>query len=225
MAKILIFDSGPLINLAMNGLLHLLEKLKQNFNGKFIITESVKEEVYDRPINIKRFELEALQIQSLIEKKVLELPEAINIHSEELESETNYLLNEINRSFKAENQWINLVSKAEVSCLALSLILSKKGINNIIAIDERTARLICEKPENLAELMSKKLNKRISIQNAEIRKLQGIKFIRSPELVYVAYKKGLTDIEGKKALEALIYATKFKGSSISFEEAEELKKL
>jgi hypothetical protein len=52
------------------------------------------------------------------------------------------------------------------------------------------------------------------------------KFIRSSELVYVAYKKGIINLgNNKKVLEALLYATKFKGSSISFEEINELKRL
>ena len=51
------------------------------------------------------------------------------------------------------------------------------------------------------------------------------KFIRSTELVFVAYKKGIINIHGKNVLDALLYATKFKGSSISFEEIEELKKV
>jgi hypothetical protein len=41
----------------------------------------------------------------------------------------------------------------------------------------------------------------------------------------VAYKKGLIRLQGKKVLEAVLYATKFKGTAISFEEIETLKKL
>jgi len=35
----------------------------------------------------------------------------------------------------------------------------------------------------------------------------------------------LTGLQGKKVLEALVYATKFKGAAISFDELNELKKL
>src|SRR3989344_5329454 len=35
--KYLIFDAGPLINFSMNGLLPMLEKLKKEFKGQFII--------------------------------------------------------------------------------------------------------------------------------------------------------------------------------------------
>jgi hypothetical protein len=41
----------------------------------------------------------------------------------------------------------------------------------------------------------------------------------------MAYKKRLIEIRDKHALEALLYATKFKGCAISWEEIEQLKKL
>ena len=77
--KTLIFDSGPLINLSMNGFLYILEELKKSFNGKFLITEQVKYETLDRPLKIQIFELGALRIQDLLQKKVLELPSSLNI--------------------------------------------------------------------------------------------------------------------------------------------------
>ena len=42
--KVLIFDSGSLISLSINGLLEELKKLKKIFNGEFIITKEVKKE-------------------------------------------------------------------------------------------------------------------------------------------------------------------------------------
>ena len=67
--KYLIFDSGPLINFALNGLLPLLKKLKKEFKGEFLITKEVKNEIIDYPQNIKRFELEALQLKQLLKKE------------------------------------------------------------------------------------------------------------------------------------------------------------
>ena len=57
--KAIIFDSGTLISFAINGLYEELKLLKAKFDGKFIITDEVKAEIIDKPINIKRFELEA----------------------------------------------------------------------------------------------------------------------------------------------------------------------
>ena len=223
--KVLILDSGPLINLSMNGLLYLIEDLKKNFNGKFIITEQVKNEVYDRPKGIKRFKLGALRIKSLLDKKIIESPSSLNITNKFIEEKTTEMMDLVNHSYKSKGQWINLVSKAEMSCLALNQELIKQKIDSIIAIDERTTRVICEKPENLEKLMTRRLHKQVRLKNSEIKKLKDHKIIRSSELVYVAYKKGIVKLKDPKVLEALIYATKFKGSSISFEEIDVLKKL
>ncbi|PXY71411.1 hypothetical protein CXX78_00210 [Candidatus Parvarchaeota archaeon] len=223
--KVLILDSGPLINLSMNGLLYLIEDLKKNFNGKFIITEQVKNEVYDRPKGIKRFKLGALRIKSLLDKKIIEPPSSLNITNKSIEEKTTEMMDLVNHSYKSRGQWINLVSKAEMSCLALNQELIKQKIDSIIAIDERTTRVICEKPENLEKLMTRRLHKQVRLKNPEIKKLKDHKIIRSSELVYVAYKKGIVKLKDPKVLEALIYATKFKGSSISFEEIDVLKKL
>ena len=77
--KALIFDSGPLINFALNGLLYTLKELKKAFNGVFLITEDVKYEVIDRPIKVLRFELEALRIKQLLDEGVLQLPSSVGI--------------------------------------------------------------------------------------------------------------------------------------------------
>lgn len=223
--KILIFDSGPLINLAMNGLLYVLENLKKDFNGKFIITHPVKYEVFDRPVGIPRFELGAMQIQGLIEKGVLELPESLGISETDIKKETIELLDIANHFMQIKGEWVQLVSEAEISCLALSNQLSKKGMETMIAVDERTTRMLSESPRNLERVMSEKLHARVEIVAKEFNIFSNFKIIRSPEIVYAAYKKGLLGIEGKKALEAALYATKFKGSAISFEEINELKRL
>ncbi len=223
--KVLIFDSGPLINLSMNGLLYILEELKKKFDGKFIITDSVKYEVVDRPVGIHRFELGALRVEHLLDSGILELPSSLGISESDLKKETQRFMEEINHKAKFMGNWINLVSEAEMSCLALSKKLTEKGIKNIIAIDERTTRILCENPESLEKIMEEKLHHNIDMVSKDFAEFENFAFIRSSEIVYVAYKKGLVDIEGKKVLEALLYATKFHGSSISFEEIEELSKL
>jgi len=58
-----------------------------------------------------------------------------------------------------------------------------------------------------------------------LNSFKGFSFVRSSELVYVAYKLDLIQIADPRTLEALILATKFKGSSISWEEINILKKL
>ena len=223
--KALIFDSGTLITLSLNGLLYILEELKKTFQGKFLITEQVKYETLDRPIKVPRFELEALRIQNMLDAKILELPTALNIHNNQLKKETNRLMYTGNSLILAEGRPIKIISEAETSCMALSLVLTKQNIQNIIAIDERTTRILSEKPQNLKQIMEKKLHTSVELNPKGLNEFKDFKFIRSTEIVYVAYKKNLLKINGPKALEAALYATKFKGSSVSFEEIDELKKL
>lgn len=223
--KLLIFDSGPLINLSMNGLLPLLEKLKANFKGKFLITSPVQLEVCERPSHIPQFEWGALSIENLIEKGILESPSAIKVNLQELQARTKEATNCANNSFRADNHWITIVSEAEMSCIALAQIAKKQGHDPLLVIDERTARLLCEAPENIERLMASKLHRPVAMERRCATEFKNLACIRSSELVYVAYKKGLLSLKNPKTLEALIYATKFKGAAISWEEINVLKKL
>jgi hypothetical protein len=153
------------------------------------------------------------------------MPSALGVDDDLISKEGKKLEDLANHFIQVKGRWVQLVSEAEISCLALSDQLSKKGIQNLIAIDERTTRTLCEHPEGLERVMSEKLHQRVALAAENIDIFSKYKFIRSSELVYVAYKKGLIDLQGDKALEALLYATKFSGSAISFEEINILKKL
>ena len=215
----LIFDSSSLISIAMNGLLPELKKLKNNFKGKFLIPQEVKWETVERPITIKRFELEALKINALIEEKILESPSSIGMNEEEISKETKKLLDFANNTFfeKGEKP-LHLIDLGETACIVLSKKLSQKKIDNVVLIDERTTRMLCEKPKNLKKLLQKKLHFRIEIKKENLKFFKGIKISRSSELIYLAYKKNLVRIKGAKVLDALMYALKFKGCAISTEE-------
>jgi len=223
--KVLIFDSGTLINLSMNGLLYILPELKKTSPVRFVITEQVKYEVVDRPIGVPRFELGALRINDLITENILELPEAFEVSSSEISSRTQKLMDIANHAVQAHGKFVKIVSDAEISCLALSSILSEQKIENLIAIDERTTRLLAEKPKNLQKLMSKKLHFNVSLDLKDFHHFKDFVFIRSTELAYVAHKKGVLHVRGPRALEAALYATKYKGSSVSFDEINVLRKM
>lgn len=224
--QVLIFDASSLISLAMNGLLPELKELRKIFPGKFIIPEEVKYEAIDRPMNIKRFELEALKLNSLFEEKILELPDAVGVDQNKISEETKKLLDIANNTFFEKGQKeIKIIDLGETACLALSKELTKKGIKNVLLIDERTTRLLSEKPENLKKLLQKKLHVRVDIKKNNLEHFRGMRIVRSAELIYIAYKKGVVRIKNKKILDALLYALKFKGCAISSEEIERIKKL
>lgn len=223
--KALIFDSGTLISLTMAGLLPELKELKKFFKGKFLITEDVKREVIDRPLNIKRFELEAMKVQALLDDKILEMPSSLGIKNSEISDEAKKFLDAANNTFYTNKREVHLIDLGESSCLALSKILTDNGIENIIAVDERTTRLLGEKPENLRELMERKLHMPVRANRANYGLFKNFNFIRSTELMYVAYKKGIVRIKDKNVLDALLYALKFKGAAISDDEIKEIKRI
>lgn len=224
--KILIFDSSTIISLALNNLLYLLERLHEKFNGKFIITEEVRNEIIEKPLQIKRFELEALMIAQLFKKGILEMPESVQISSKETRERTFKILELANRSFMAQGEWIKLLSSGEGSCFALGEILKNKNIEYVLVIDERTARMLSEKPENLRRLFEKKLHTPVKMNANNLSIFANSKILRSAELCYIAYKKNLVGIEdGIQLIDAMLYGARYKGCAISTQEIEEIKKL
>ena len=223
--KAIIFDAGTLISLSMNGLLDELQRLKEIFNGDFLITEQVKYEIIDKPLSIKAFELEALKVQQLLEKGILKISNSYGIDNSIIKLKTNEIMNLANSLFTSSRDRVSIMHLGEASCLALSKILSDKGINNVIAIDERTTRMLVEKPENLKDLLERKLHTNIALVKKDFQPFKGFRTIRSAELMYVAWKKNLIDVKNGDVLDALLYALKYKGCSISDEEISEIKKM
>jgi hypothetical protein len=220
--KYLIFDSGPIINFAMNGILPVLKRLKKEFDGEFLITKEVKQEIIDTPLNIKKYELEALQIKELFDEGIIKHANLSIQQVDELRVKREEIMNMANTTFYANNHPIHLVEKGECAALALASITKEP---NVIVIDERTARMLCENPENLRKLLQKKLGTNITANKRNYEFFAKFKVIRSTELAYIAFNKGLIDLKDKRTLEALFYALKYHGCSISEEEIEEAKML
>src|SRR6056297_3253896 len=156
--KVLIFDASSLISIAMNGLLHELKELKKIFPGKFIIPKEVKQEAIEKPLKI---------------------------NDEEISKETTNMLNIANSTFlKNGKKEIHLIDLGETACLVLSRILTNKKIPNLLVIDERTTRMLSEKPQNLKKLLQKKLHVRVDIKKENLKQFKGFKIVRSCELIY-----------------------------------------
>jgi hypothetical protein len=223
--KVIVFDASTLITLAMNGLLEELEKLKKSFKGKFVITGDVKKEIIDRPLTIRRFQFQAMEIKSMFDRGILETPDSLGILEKEIQSKTEEIMDKANSMFVENRGEIKIIHLGEASVLALGRILEEKKIDFLLAVDERTTRMLGEKPENLKKLLERKLHTKIRLQKKDFNFFKGFGFIRSSELMYIAYKKGLIRIKQGNVLEALLYALKFKGCSISDREILEIKRI
>lgn len=225
--KIIIFDSGVLISFSMNGLLDVFKKLKGVFNGKFLITGAIKREVVETPIKIKRFELEALKIDALIREGVLEFPSSVGIDDAEVEERGKEIMDYANGLFNARGKGVHLLDPGECSCLALSKMLTEKGVPNVVAVDERTTRMLFEDYKALQKFLEKKLHTELEVNKSTVKLFSGFRFIRSTELIYVAYKKGFLNFLGnsKNVLDALLYGMRFKGTSISNQDIDYLERM
>ena len=221
----IIFDSSTLISLSMNNLFEEIRGLKKIFREKFLITKEVKSEIIDKPLNIKRFELEAIRLKQLLDEGILEMPSAVGVNDRDISNATRDILEIANKTFYSGNKDIHLIDLGEASALALSKIMTEKDMNNILDVDERTTRMLAEKPESLRKIMEGKLHTKIKTKEQNYVFFKNFRFVRSTELIYVAYKKGIVKSKDKNILDALLYALKFKGTAISDEEINEIKKM
>jgi len=232
MSKALVFDAGPIISLTMNNLLWVLRKLRREFRGSFLITESVKNELVDRPIMTKRFKFEAIQVLKEIYTGTLNV-----VRSETIRNNANRILELANHTFKANNAYIQIVQRGEIESIA-----ALKHLNgNAVVIDERTTRMLVEEPENLRNLMQSRLHRRVEVNRENLKKLReelyGVRVIRSAELITIAYEKGILDTYvlpsemklyrnlDKQVLESTLWGLKLNGCSISQREIEQILKL
>ena len=222
--KSLVFDAGPVISMAMNNLLWVLEPLKKKFNGKFCITEAVRKELVDRPLETKKFKFEAIQVERLIENGVLDI-----IDNDFIREKTPKLLNTANEIFEAYNNYIKIVHYAEISVIAAAVSLNAEAI----VIDEKTTRFLMENPRMIVEILKKTLHTPIGINENNLKEFNkatiNLKAIRSIEIVAVAYELGLLDNyitklpdARKNLLESVLWGVKLNGCAVSKEEIEQI---
>ncbi len=224
MATTLFFDAGPIISLVMSRLAWIIPELKKKCNGTFYITPAVKYELVDRPINVKRFEFEALQVLKLIREGVLEVYD--NVPQKRL----TRLRALANGTFRVKGKQTDIIQSGELESLACALELG----NAAIAMDERTLRLFIEDCKDFKELLEKRFQSTITADAEKMKQFtvetRGITIIRSIELVGVAYKLGLLEgyvpqeKNGRGILvDSVLWAVKFNGCAVTEHEIEELK--
>ena len=222
--KSLFFDTGPIITLVMSRLIWILPELKKKYGGKFYITPSVKRELITRPMDIKRFEFEALQALKLIKDGVLEVYEDVP------QKEVMRLHAIANSSFKIDNQNMEVIQSGEIE----SVVCALKAGAEAMVMDERTMRLFIENNKEMKALLERRFNKAVSVDAEKMKQfskeLGGMKIVRSIELVGVAYKMGLLDSyipdqkNGRERLvESVLWAAKYNGAAVTEHEVEEIK--
>ncbi len=222
--KSIVFDAGPIISLAINNLLWLLEALKKKFKGEFYISNDIKKEVIDKPLTTKRFKFEALRVFYYINNGTINISDG-----EEIRKKTKLLLELANNSFIAQSQPINIVHYGEMSGLATACF----NKSDAYVVDERTTRALIENPNKLRNILRHTLHTDVKINHSKLRELQRIvgnmKVIRSVELVTIAYELGLLDkylanVPNSKRtlLESVLWGVKLNGCAVSKREIEQI---
>src|SRR3989338_10119680 len=113
--KILFFDAGPIISLVMSRVAWILPELKKRFGGKFYITPAVQLELVERPLSVKRYEFEALQVMKFIREGILEV--YTNVPQKKVEE----LKTLANSSFSIRGKSMDIIQSGEMESVACAL--------------------------------------------------------------------------------------------------------
>ena len=225
MVKALFFDAGPIISLTMSRLIWILPELKKKFGGKFYITPAVKYELVGRPLEIKRFEFEAVQVMKYLREGILEVYDKVpTVKVAELKKLSG-------NSFFVKGKGLDIIQEGELESVACALQEGAEGV----VMDERTLRLFIENDQELTKLLGIRFKQVIVPQREQIKRfteqLEEVKIIRSVELVAVAFELGLLkhyippQKDGRKiVLDSVLWATKFNGCAVTEDEIQEMEK-
>ncbi|MBU2100573.1 hypothetical protein KKB11_05055 [Candidatus Micrarchaeota archaeon] len=212
----IVFDSSSIISVSQNCLMKVLGNLSKKTTSRFLIPRAVYSESVKRPLEINKFELNALRIKKAIDSKWLQV-EKEAIDASKIESLANNI-------FFSEQKPLRIIHLGEAETIALYL----KRKASILAIDERTTRMLIEEPENLAKKLRFNYRKKIKTNKVNLRNFLSvagnIKMVRSCDLIAKAFDLGCFEGElesSVKSLEAALYALKFNGCAVSMEEIKE----
>ncbi len=219
----LFFDAGPVISLVMSRLFWIVPELKKRFPGKFYITPAVQKELVERPLTVKRFEFEALQVMKLIREGTLE------IYTKVPQQRVQELQGLANSTFRTDSKTMDVLQSGEMESVASAL-----EVNGAVVMDERTLRLFIENNTEMKKLLQYRFQKEIVVDKDKMnrfsKQFEGLTIIRSVELVGVAYQLGLLDAyvppqkEGREILlDSVLWATKYNGCAVTEHEIEEIK--
>lgn len=211
-------DSSSLISMSDNRLLWLLRRL----TAEFVVPAEVRREIVDRPLKDPRFQQKAARIQQAI------LDGSIRVIEDRAVSNAGKEITELaNSLFRYGDHGVKIVHGGEAESIAL---MKKRGVQTLL-VDERATRLLIEDREALKEYIehrtgfSLKTNAGADLELARV--FEGMRVIRSSELVAWAYERGLLGRaeEGKKQLNASLYGLKYSGCSITNGEIEDYVKM
>lgn len=220
---VIVVDSSTIISCAVNCILWVFDELKAE-GVRFIVPEGVKNEVIESGLNSQKFKFEAIRVLHHFVNNTFET------YNGDLRSETSKLLSYANSSFYVKNKQLKVLQEAD----AQVAVLAKKINADAILTDERTLRMFIEDPYGIKKYLEEKFHTRVNVNERSLQNfseyVQNIPVMRSAELVVYAFDNGIFDPTIKRCsavksincrkeiISGLLYALKFSGCAISFEE-------
>ena len=217
--KCVVFDSSTLISLSSSCLFNAVGRMFSEMGLRGVISSGVEAESIITPLRVKRFELNAVRIRHGVEEGWLEIVKL----DPDSNSSVAELMSQANSSFQGPRGPLTLVHLGEVE----ALVLAEKLGAHLVAIDERTTRMLVEEPEKLKRLISRRQHSKIlrdkRLSDSISKRFGSLRFIRSSEIAALAFEKGFLKGEigsGKKALEAVLYSLRYGGCALGSSEIE-----
>ena len=209
-----VIDSGTMITLSSTCLMNVFRMFVKHNDIDLMVSDTVAQESVWRPITNKRFALNAARIKFAFNDKLIKVvastPDVVKVSQEVLRLSNN--------SFFVNGKALALLQAGEAEALALAKIYGAKAL----FVDERTTRSLIENPTRLKEVLEKRQNEKITMNQDNTSKFRemfkDLKMFRSVDLIAMAYEQDLFDHEldhGKLELEAALYAAKFAGCAVS----------
>ncbi len=216
-----VIDTGTMITLSATCLMNVFKNFIKENNLDLIISKDVARESVWKPIENKRFSLNAARIKKIITDGTL----TIMPKSNQLEKDTQKILNLTNSIFLTENKnTIKILQVGEAEALAIA---NQKKCK-ILFVDERTTRSLIENPMRLKQVLERKQGKQIIINQQKLNEFSNmfreLKVFRSVDLIALAYEQNLFNGEldhSELELEAALYAAKYSGCAVSETEINE----
>ena len=220
---VVVVDSGTIISCAMNCILWVFDELKQQ-GIRFIVPAGVKNEVIDSGLKSEKFKYEAIRVLHHFVNGTFES------YDEDLSKETSELLSYANSSFYINNKQLKVLEDTD----AQVAVLAKKLNADALLTDERTLRLFIENPDAISGFLQNKFHTKVEVNEKSLHRfsdyMENMPVIRSVDLVVYAIENGVFDPTIKRCsivknidcrkeiIRGLLYALRFSGCAVSFEE-------
>ncbi|MHA2296770.1 MAG: hypothetical protein ACXAEU_03165 [Candidatus Hodarchaeales archaeon] len=220
---VFVLDSSTIISLVSTSLHSILKQFRDEHSVQFMTGNIVIHETVEQGLNTKTHRLNSLQILDLVETGIIDVIDTRNNQLKEL-------MKIVNELYSVNDHPITIFHEGEAECLLVANMMH----SNAILIDERTTRLLIEKPKSLRDLLRAKLHSPIKLNKEKLALFQRKYYkqsrptlIRSAELAVFSFEHGMLKNYANRSyyprskreiLEGILWALKSKGCTISTEE-------